>query len=131
MFASNNRRIFRRAIALVAAYALALQTLFSYIGSAQAAAGTDRSAADTIFVICSSSHDGAVADEGTGVPTKPVAHCPLCTLSSAAAGLAPDAVPMPLRDGVSGGPLPFVSTAACLSFHSARAGLSRAPPQTA
>ena len=109
---------------MMAAYVLVLQLFLSFSMASQVAPQGGALFTGSFFVICSS-HDG-----DTGLPNGSAVHCPICILSSAA-GIDADPVLLPLGDGISQARLPFVSPAACLSFHSARAGLSRAPPQNA
>jgi hypothetical protein len=129
MFRAFHQRMGRRAIGLIAAYALVLQAFLSYSLASQAAVQGDSSHSALFFVICSS-EDGGAAPDGAGAPVKSGAHCPICTLSASAAATLPDIVSLPIVQ-VAAGPASFVSAAACISFHQARAGLSRAPPQNA
>jgi hypothetical protein len=129
MFGALHKRMGRGAISMIAAYALVLQAFFSYSLVAQAAAQDDASQSALFFVICSS-HDAAAAPDGADVPAKSAGHCPICTLSAAGAAALPDPILLPILQAAAG-PTSFVSAAACISFHQARAGLSRAPPQNA
>jgi hypothetical protein len=125
------KRIWRAAIGLAAVYALVLQTFLALGLMAQAAAQV--ASPDSPFAIICLSHDqGAVQEGATGgdLPAKPNTHCPLCPLAASVTATVPDPVSLPARRLSLAGAAPFVSTAACLSFHRARVGLSRAPPQT-
>jgi hypothetical protein len=82
------------------------------------------------FVLCTS-QDNPNAQHDDGAPLKLNTHRPVCTLSGSEAATLPDPVSLPIWQGVAAGRTPFVSIAACISFHSARAGLSRAPPRNA
>jgi hypothetical protein len=117
-------RGWRAAVGLIAAYALVLQALLAYSIAAQAAANGDVSG--SFFVICKSDSDGTTVD---GAPAKPSTHCPVCTLAHDVAGPVPDVAALPLAPAVVSQSTPFVTAQACLSFHRARAGLTRAPPQ--
>src|SRR5262249_49391701 len=78
-------------IAVVAAYALALQLLLTGFAAAQMTAPGDGSAG-ALFAICHSGGDGLAADQGgTDKPAQPQFPCVLCTLTSAAAAILPDA----------------------------------------
>jgi len=126
MFRGLFHRGWRAAVGLIAAYALVLQALLAYSIAAQAAASGDVSGA--FFVICKTDSDGA-AGEGGAAPAKPSTHCPICTLAHDTAGFVPAALELPLPHAVVSQSTPFVTAQACLSFHRARAGLTRAPPQ--
>jgi hypothetical protein len=130
MFGLSHKRVWRGAIGLIAAYALVLQAFLAYGMATQAAAQDDPSYSGLFFVICAS-HDGAAAADGADVPAKRAAHCPICTLSSSAAATLPDPNLLPIWQAALAERTNFVSAAACISFHQARAGLSRAPPQNA
>jgi hypothetical protein len=127
MFGGVHRRGWRGAIGLVAAYALVLQAFLAYSTAVQATA-QDSSYAGDFFFLCTS-QDHPDAPHGGGAPTH--THCPVCTLSGSAAGTLPDRVSLPLRQAAKAERTSFVSVAASISFHRARAGLSRAPPQNA
>jgi hypothetical protein len=128
MFGGLHRHGWRGAIGLIAAYALVLQAFLAYCTAVQATAQNTSSYSADLFVLCTS-QDNPDTPHGNGAP--PNAHCPVCTLSAAAAGALPDPISLPLRQAATGGRTPFISAAACISFHRARAGLSRAPPHNA
>ncbi len=115
------RRGCRGAVGILAAYALVLQAFLAYGIAAQAAA--HGSSTGSFFVICFVSDDGATA------PVKPTTHCPICIDNAQPMAATPDAVELPLPHQRLTGGTPFVSVQACVSFHEARAGLTRAPPQ--
>jgi hypothetical protein len=123
------KRIWRTAVGLIAVYAFVLQSVLALSVVSQAAA-QDVGGSDPFSIICASHDQGLPADGAAGgdLPAKPNTHCQLCTLAAVTAATVPDPVSLPGFDGVRGTGL-FVSTAACLSFHRARVGLSRAPPQ--
>jgi len=117
------RRGCRGAVGLLAAYALVLQAFLAYGMAAQAAAhGTSTG---SFFVIC------VTGDDGTATPGQPTTHCPICIDNAQPIAATPDAVELPLPHQRLTGRTPFVSVQACVSFHQARAGLTRAPPQNA
>jgi hypothetical protein len=126
MFGGGHRRGWRGAIGLIAAYALVLQAFLAYSIAVPATAHDASSYAD--FFLCAP-QDHSDTPDGGGAPTH--AHCPVCTLSDSADGVLPDRVLLPLWQAAMAGRTPFVAAAACISFHRARAGLSRAPPQNA
>ena len=126
MFDKLFHRGWRAAVGLIAAYALVLQALLAYSIAAQAAATGDVSGA--FFVICKNDSNGMTA-EGGAAPAKPSTHCPICTLSHGVTGPVPDVAELPLPYAVPAVATPFVTAQACLSYHRARAGLTRAPPQ--
>lgn len=131
MFRGSHKRVWRGAIGLIAAYALVLQVFLGYSVASQAAAQGDAPYADAFFVICASHHGVAAADDA-GVPKPvPAAHCPICTLSSVTAATLPDPALLLARLSATVTRTLFISADACISFHRARAGLSRAPPQNA
>jgi hypothetical protein len=117
---------------LVVAYVLVLQALMASIVITQAAAQDPSTDAAGFFIICSqhsgAADDGSAGDDG---PAKPFAHCPICTLASSHGMLLPEPMELPSVQTSVTRRLSFVSADACISFHRARAGLSRAPPQNA
>jgi hypothetical protein len=131
MFEALRKRGWRAVVGLIAAYALVLQAFLAYGIAAQAAAQGDQPVSQSLFVICTHDSGAAVLDGDGGVPAKPVGHCPLCTMAASVAATLPDLVSPPARHAVAAEPAPFAVPVAGLSFHRARAGLSRAPPQHA
>lgn len=116
---------------MIAAYALVLQAFFAYTIATQAAAlGTS---SGSFFVICvnDGGSDMSGSAGGTDAPVKPGTHCPICTLSGPAAAMLPDVVTLPAWQSVAAERTSFVSAQACISYHEARAGLTRAPPHNA
>jgi hypothetical protein len=116
----------RGAVGLIAAYALVLQAFLAY-GMASQAAAQDASLDSGAFIICVS-HDADPASGGADVPVKH-AHCPICTLSGSSAAVLAEPAPLYARQAAWVERTAFVSAAACISFHRARAGFSQAPPQ--
>jgi hypothetical protein len=123
-------RRWRGLIALVAAYALVLQGFLATSIVAQAATQDSAASSSAFFIICSSHSPGGAAQD-TDAPAKPDTHCPICTVSASNVALLPDSVLAPSRHVGLTQRRAFVSSEACISFHRARAGLSRAPPRRA
>lgn len=127
------KHIVRRAIGLIAAYAFLLQSFLALSMVSQAAAAGSLSHGGTFFVLCLSD-DGAAKDDGLaskdGAPAKPVTHCPACTLA-VASGVAPEVAALPEQVSYIEQRTPFITAEACIAFHQARSGLTRAPPQNA
>jgi len=121
-------RWWRAGVALIAAYALVLQALFVYSTAARAAAHDTAAFSGSFFVICVTGNDAGSGD-GADVPSRPVTHCPICTLAGTTAATLPDGVSLPVRLDAVEGSMTFVTAEACITFHQARAGLSRAPPR--
>jgi hypothetical protein len=130
MFRRFHQRGWRGAIGMIAAYALVLQAFLAYSLATQAAAQDPSSFAGDFFVICSS-HDASDAPDGDQAKLKLNTHCPICTIANFSAATVPDAVALPARTTTFAARLAFVSIDACVAYHQARAGLSRAPPQNA
>jgi hypothetical protein len=130
MFGAFKKRGLRGAVGLITAYALVLQAFLAYSLTGEAAARDLASDAGAFFVLCAP-HDGSGAQPDGGAAPKLQAHCPICTLSGSAAATLPVPSSLPMLWAVSAERTPFVSAAACISFHRARAGLSRAPPPNA
>ena len=118
MIVIRNWRL-RSTVALIVAYVFVLQGFFVYTVANQA--GAHAATSGSFFVICSE-EEGA---DQTDVPTETTTHCPACTLRADCTTNAPDAVRLLTLTIEHAG---FVSVAACISFHLARSGLSRAPP---
>src|SRR4029077_12957100 len=112
----------RNAFVLAVAYAFVLQTCLAYSFAGHGA--TQSSAAGSLFVICST--HGEAADEDA--PADTITHCPLCTLTTFGLTVTPASLALPFLGTLA---TAFVSIEACLAFHRARAGLSRAPPRQA
>lgn len=118
-------RRWRSAIALMAAYALALQAFLAVSIATEAAAQGNFSA---LLTLCTAGHDDPAAQGDAGAPVKHAVHCPICTLAAAAGAMAPPSIVPLLPPAGAAQKLAFVSADACLGFHQSRAGLSRAPP---
>lgn len=121
------KRGWRSAVGLIAAYAFVLHAFLAYSIATQAAA-RDASSYSGIFLVLCVSNDGTGTSHDADAPIKPNTHCPICTLSVPAAAILPDCVVLPLWQAALSQRTPFASVAACVSWHQARAGLSRAPP---
>jgi hypothetical protein len=120
----------RGLIALVAVYALVLQGFLATSIVAQAATQDSAASSSALFIICSSHSPGGAAQD-TDAPAKPDTQCPVCTVSASNVALLPEPALAPSRHVGLTQRRAFVSVTACISFHRARAGLSRAPPQRA
>jgi hypothetical protein len=122
----------RAAIGLIAAYAVALQTLFAAFAPLPAnAQGADFAAWSAI---CLGSASSAPSDSGDPASPQPASgkfHCVLCGLATASAGILPEAAfDLAPPRGVSlvlFAPAPDVAPAP----HAIRSGSARAPPLTA
>jgi hypothetical protein len=87
----RHRAGWRPWIAMVAAYALALQLLLAGLAAAHQVAASGDAAAGDLFVICHAG-DGLAGDaDGTGKPPLPRSTCVLCTLTSTACAILPSA----------------------------------------
>jgi hypothetical protein len=85
----RDRRRVRPWIAMMAAYALALQLLLTGIAAAHAVAADEAPAGD-LFVVCHGSGDSpAVDQDGTAKPPVSRSSCVLCTLTSASCAALP------------------------------------------
>lgn len=115
----------RGAVGLTAGYALVLQAFLAYGMATQAAAEGSSPHSGSFFVFCLSD-EGAGAPDGAAAPIKLKTHCPICTLSPVAT--LPEPIAPPISQAVRAERTAFVSSAACIAYHRARAGLSRAPP---
>jgi hypothetical protein len=122
------KRSWRGTVGLIAAYALVLQAFLAYGMTSQVAATGDTLYSSAFFVICVS-HDTDLALDDADVPVKPAAHCPVCTLSGSTGAVLPEPMSLHVQQAALVERTPFVSVAACMTFHNARAGLSRAPPR--
>jgi hypothetical protein len=106
-------------IAMVAAYALALQVLLSGIAGAHAMAAGSLSG--ELFVICHGSGDGPADNQNVPDTPRPAAPCLLCTLTKAPCALLP----------VDHGIVTSMSWWARTSLRAARAALSNLIPPPA
>jgi len=122
----------RAAIGLIAAYAIALQTLFAAFAPLPAnAQGADFAAWSAICFGSASSTPSDSGDPASPPPASGKFHCVLCALSAASVAILPEAAcDLAPPRGVSlvlFTPAPDVTPAR----HSVRAGSARAPPLTA
>jgi hypothetical protein len=118
----------RAAIGLIAAYAIALQTLFAAFASLPAHA----QGVDFGQVICfGSGNAGTPAGDDTGapVPASGKYHCVLC-VSSAAAAILPEPVCTPLSEAGFVSQFSVAKSDTPISPVPARSGPARAPPLT-
>lgn len=120
---------FRAAIGLIAAYAIALQTLFAAFAPLPA----DARAADIAgwHVLCFGSGNAGPADPGNpDAPASGKFHCVLCGPALAAAAVLPEPVAEPALYYSAAlivfAPAPYVAPAR----HAIRSGSIRAPPLT-
>ena len=130
MFRRFHQRGWRGAIGMIAAYALVLQAFLAYSLATRAAAQDPGSFSGAFFVICSS-QDGPDAGHDGDAKLKLNTHCPICTVANFSAATVPDPVALPKLPAAFTARTAFVSADACVAYHRARAGLSRAPPQNA
>jgi hypothetical protein len=120
-----SRARIRAAIGLIAAYAIALQTLFAAFAPLPAhAAGVDFGQ-----VICFGSGNAPGGDDGAPAPASGKLHCVLCVATSAAA-ILPEPVSCPLARSATLSQLVPAPAALFLAPIAARSGPSRAPPVT-
>lgn len=119
----------RAAVGLIAAYAIALQTLFAAFAPLPAnASGADF---DRLAVICFGSGGNTTPSDDGGAPQHSAKyHCILCGSLLAGAALTPDPVVVPLRRDAISTAYARTPTGTLISAAPARAGLSRAPPLT-
>lgn len=123
-----SRTRIRTAIGLIAAYAIALQTLFAAFAPLAAQAH----GVDFGQVICFGSGDAATpAGDDTGAPAPASAkfHCVLC-VSSAAAAILPEPVCTLLPQAALASPVSVAKSDTLVSPVPARSGPARAPPLT-
>lgn len=130
MFRSIHQRGWRGVIGMIAAYALVLQAFLAYSMATQAAAQDLASFSGAFFVICSA-HDASDAVDGADAKLKLSAHCPICTLAGSATAILPEPAVLPATPVAFTMRTGFITADACVAYHRARAGLSRAPPQNA
>ncbi len=120
-----SRTRFRAAIGLIAAYALALQTLFA----AFAPLPVNAQGIDFGQAICFGSGNAGTSDDGAPAPASGKFHCVLC-VSVAAAAILPDPVTCPAARSATLSPFAPAPIDAFFAPQAARSGLSRAPPLT-
>lgn len=117
-------------VAVVVAYALALQVLLSGFTGAHAMASGPL--AGDLFVICHGSGDGAVdgqdAPDSVPLPTPP---CFLCTLTAAPCALPPDTHSVATIDVVTASRVVARTEARVIQFFSPTGRYERGPPRAA
>jgi DUF2946 family protein len=125
---AKTRRWMRPWIAMVAAYALALQLLLTGVAAAQAMAADDTSSGE-LFAICHSAGDGIAGDHGgTGKSQQPQAPCALCTLSSTGVAVLPTAHVLSTVDAKSLSDVVPWNDVEILAYDSPTGQYSRGPP---
>jgi hypothetical protein len=125
---TKTRRRMRPWIAMVTAYALALQLLLTGVAAAHMMAPADASA-DGLFAICHSSGDGLAGDQdGTGKAPQPQAPCALCTLTSTAQAILPTAHVVSIIDAKSLSDVVPWSDARIIAYDSPTGHYQRGPP---
>jgi hypothetical protein len=117
-------------IAMVAAYALALQVLLSGIAGAHAmaAAGSD---SNILFVICHGSGDAPADSQNVPDTPRPAAPCVLCTLTSASCAVLPVDHAVVAIDFVAAATLVARSEGRIIEFDSPTGRYQRGPPARA
>ncbi len=121
---------FRAAIGLIAAYAIALQTLFAAFAPLPANAhGADFG---QLSVICFGSSGNTMPSGDGETPSQPSGklHCVLCGSLLASAALTPDLVVVPIRLDTTSAVELFSPNETSTTEAPARAGPARAPPLT-
>jgi len=122
----------RAAIGLIAAYAIALQTLFAAFAPLPANAQGHGPGADfgQFSVICFGGGTGTMPSGDGEAPPQPSGkfHCVLCGSLLAGAVLAPDPVVVPLRLEATAAAQFSPLTETLIAKAPARAGRARAPP---
>ena len=119
----------RHAIALIAAWLVALQAFLAGVATAQAAAMLAAPAA--IDVICHGSGSGGGTTDGTAPETAKVEHLCCVSCTSAAPALPPPAVPRLAEVRQIPQPAKVSSFSFVISPGAIRAGPSQAPPSLA
>lgn len=119
----------RAAVGLIAAYAIALQTLFAAFAPLPAnASGADF---DQLAVICFGSGGNTAPSDDGGAPQHSANyHCVLCGSLLAGAALTPDPVVVPVRLGEVSTAYASSPTETLLTAAPVRDGPARAPPLT-
>jgi hypothetical protein len=117
-------------IAMVAAYALALQVLLSGIAGAHAMAAAG-SGPDTLFVICHGSGDAPSDDQNLPDTPRPATPCVLCTLTSAPCAILPVEHGMVTIDVVAAASLVAPGESRIIEFDSPTGRYQRGPPARA
>jgi hypothetical protein len=123
----------RAAVGLIAAYAIALQTLFAAFAPLPANAQGNGLGADfdQLAVICFGSGGNAMPSDDGGAPQHSAKyHCVLCGSLLAGAALTPDPVVVPLQLGATSAAYASSPTETPLTAAPVRDGPARAPPLT-
>jgi hypothetical protein len=118
----------RRAIGLVLAYALLVQSTLALAIVTRGSVAVDPAISGAFFVICSP--NGGHPD-GTGDPAPGAigGHCSFCVLSTAlAAATPPSAEFSPTAPAETSAPFVFFVAQAATQTHFPRSGLTRGPP---
>ncbi len=124
-----SRTRFRAAIGLIAAYAIALQTLFAAFAPLPAHA----QGADFGQVICFGNANAGMPagdDNGAPAPASGKYHCVLCVSFAAAAAILPEPVCALLPQSAPVSQFSIAKFDTAVSPLPVRSGLSRAPPLT-
>jgi hypothetical protein len=116
-------------IAMVAAYALALQVLLSGIAGAHAMAGGSLSG--ELFVICHGSGDASSDNQNVPDTPRPASPCLLCTLTSAPCAILPVDHSIATIDVVAAASLVARTEARIIEFDSPTGRYQRGPPARA
>ncbi|ARP98902.1 DUF2946 family protein [Pseudorhodoplanes sinuspersici] len=118
----------RAAVGLIAAYAIALQTLLAAFSPLPAnASGADFG---QLSVICFGSGSTTPSDDGGAPQHSAKYHCVLCGSLLAGAALTPDPVAIPLRRPAIASTYAPTPDETLRNTAPARAGPARAPPLT-
>jgi hypothetical protein len=117
-------------IAVVAAYALALQVLLSGIAGAHAMAAAT-SGAETLFVICHGSGDAPADSQNVPDTPRPASPCLLCTLTSAPCAILPVDHSIATIDVAAAASIVAPSEGRIIEFDSPTGRYQRGPPASA
>jgi hypothetical protein len=117
-------------IAMVAAYALALQVLLSGIAGAHAMAGAG-SGSDGLFVICHGSGDASADSQNVPDTPRPASPCVLCTLTSAPCAILPVDQGVVTIDVVAAARIAARTESRIIEFDSPTGRYQRGPPASA
>jgi hypothetical protein len=116
-------------IAMVAAYALALQVLLSGIAGAHAMAAGSLSG--DLFVICHGSGDAPADSQNVPDTPRPATPCVLCTLTNAPCAILPAGHGVMTIDVVAAASLTAPRRARIIEFDSPTGQYQRGPPARA
>ena len=117
-------------IAMVAAYALALQVLLSGIAGAHAMAGPASVSGD-LFVICHGSGDASADSQNVPDTPRPASPCVLCTLTSAPCAILPVDHSIVTIDVVAAASIVARTEGRIIEFDSPTGQYQRGPPARA